>query len=313
MRHPALKGFLRLIPLLATLLLMAAAPAVASAGSESCFDDGIACISDTGFAGEPIWGYPVDSAGNNCVAYAAFRLSRNGLADPGSYGNATYWADKAAAQGVPVDGKPAAGSIAQWTTEGDFAPQYGHVAYVERVSGNTIYLSESNWQGGSRLWSVKRGDAEWPENFIHFKDVPNPADPSPAVPDPVDPVTPVTPVSPSTPVGDPAEAKPARARATAAGRKLAKLGLELRCPAEGAACVTAVTGSVTVKLRHARAKTLRLSRLQLNLASGRTRVLMMPLPAGLKKMRPAAKQIRLTLRVDTRGIEKSSVVHLRLK
>lgn len=308
MRRTAFKGSLRLIPLLATLLAITLTPSAAGATTDSCSDLGIACISDTGFAGEPIWGYPVDSTGNNCVAYAAFRLSRNGLADPGSYGDATFWAGKAAAQGVPVDNQPAAGSIAQWTTQSEFAPMYGHVAYVERVSRNTIFLSDSNWQGGSRLWSVSRGDAEWPENFIHFKDMPNPAEPQPEIPDPIVPAAPAPPAA-----GGVVEAKPTQAKAATVGRNLAKFGLELQCPPGGAACRTGVTGSVTVKLRHGRTRNLGLNRLDLSLAPGRMRDLTVPLPAGLKKMRPVAKRIELKLRVGTRGIKKPAVVRLRLK
>lgn len=307
MRHPASKGPLRLIPLFAAVAVFAILPPAAGASTESCSDEGIACIGDTGFAGQPIWGYPVDSTGNNCVAYAAFRLSRNGVADPGSYGNATFWAGEAAAQGVPVDHRPAAGSIAQWTTESDFAPRYGHVAYVERVDRDTVYLSDSNWQGGSRRWSVSRGDEEWPENFIHFKDMPNPAEPPPPIPDPTAPSAPVTP-----PAGV-ITAKPTEARAVTMGHNLARFGLELQCPAGGRACSTVVSGSVSVKLRHARTRTLGLDGLQLRLASGSSRDLSVQLPAGLKKMRPAARQIRLKLRVETQGISGFSSIRLRLK
>lgn len=59
--------------------------------------------------------------------------------------NAKTWYDKAKAMGYSVTTStqnPVAKSIAVWT-KGD----YGHVAFVERVSNGMVYYSEANWYG----------------------------------------------------------------------------------------------------------------------------------------------------------------------
>ncbi len=57
-------------------------------------------------------------------------------------GHAKTWADVAAGAGYNVNSTPTADSIAVWT-----GGTYGHVAYVERVEGSILYLSESNYYG----------------------------------------------------------------------------------------------------------------------------------------------------------------------
>ncbi len=133
------------------------------------------CVSQFGYTGQSTWNYPVDAWGNNCTNYVALRLSRNGAPNPGNLGNAIDWDNNAAAKGFPVNQTPAVGSVAQWNTD-----QYGHVAYVDWVSGdgNEIAVSESSYHLNQSIPSssgrrvLTRGSSSWPSTFIHIKDVP---------------------------------------------------------------------------------------------------------------------------------------------
>jgi hypothetical protein len=163
-----------------TTLLLAAASAVgvigvnagpAQAYTLDCRASSTACLSFSGFTGQSTWGFPVNSTGNNCVNYAAYRLARNGVAKPGNLGNGGDWGNRAAAMGYRVDRTPVAGSIAWWSYGSYFAPSNGHVGYVEEVNGSTITISDSSWSGGSKRYRLTAGEANWPNRFIHFKDV----------------------------------------------------------------------------------------------------------------------------------------------
>ena len=144
--------------------------------SKSCIDD------EFGYTGQRPWGYPVDNWGNNCTNYASFRLANDGVANPGNLGDAASWAANARAKGIPVDGTPTVGSIAQWVSG-------NHVAYVDWVStdGNQIAVSESGYDGpqaavpnGPPSMSgrsiINRNNTRvgsspsyrWPDNFVHF-------------------------------------------------------------------------------------------------------------------------------------------------
>ena len=130
------------------------------------------CITRFGYYGQRVWGYPVDAWGNNCTNFSAYRLARDGVANPGNLGNAATWDDYARAKGFVVDQRPRVGDVAQWNSN--------HVAYVDWVSsdGNTIAISESGYGGtvlgktytsmsGRRI--LARGSYSWPSNFIHFR------------------------------------------------------------------------------------------------------------------------------------------------
>lgn len=73
-----------------------------------------------------------------CTYYVASRR-----AVPSNWGNANAWYYNAQASGFSVGSTPVAGAIA-WTGAG----YYGHVAYVERVSGGMVTVSEMNYNGG---------------------------------------------------------------------------------------------------------------------------------------------------------------------
>lgn len=122
------------------------------------------------------WGNHVtgtSTPGANCTNYAAWKLIRNGANGPMYLGNANTWDDRARSWGYAVDRTPAVGAIAQWNYG-----EFGHVAYVEAVNGNTITISESNFSGAWLRWrTMDISEIEW---FIHIKDVsaPPPAGPT---------------------------------------------------------------------------------------------------------------------------------------
>jgi surface antigen len=73
-----------------------------------------------------------------CTYYVATRRSI-----PSNWGNANNWYYAAQASGFSVGTVPVPGAIA-WTGAG----YYGHVAYVESVSGGNVTVSEMNFNGG---------------------------------------------------------------------------------------------------------------------------------------------------------------------
>ena len=73
-----------------------------------------------------------------CTFYVANRRSV-----PPMWGDARNWLYNAQASGFSTGSVPVPGAIA-WTGAG----YYGHVAYVESVSGNTVTVSEMNFNGG---------------------------------------------------------------------------------------------------------------------------------------------------------------------
>ena len=159
-------------------LVGAAALAIGPQPSEAativyeCRASSIGCISFSGYAGRSVWGYPVNSTGNNCTNYVAYRLARNGVAQQNGLGNGGSWAANARKRGFRVDTTPRAGAVAQWNYGSVYAPGYGHVGYVEEVTSTYITISDSSWSGGSYRWRIPKGDRNWPSSFIHFKDMP---------------------------------------------------------------------------------------------------------------------------------------------
>ncbi|MGE5282597.1 MAG: CHAP domain-containing protein [Chloroflexota bacterium] len=106
---------------------------------------------------------------HNCTLYAAYRLWKNGVSNPGWWGNANEWDSKAASI---TNQAPAVGSIAQWN-----GGKAGHVAYVEAVTSLYIEITDDNFKFESfpgnytDRWRIARNSAAMPDNFIHFKDV----------------------------------------------------------------------------------------------------------------------------------------------
>lgn len=65
----------------------------------------------------------------------------------GESGNARNWYTSAQRHGIPTGTVPVAGSIVVFQPGQDGAGGYGHVAYVEAVSGSSITISEANYHG----------------------------------------------------------------------------------------------------------------------------------------------------------------------
>jgi surface antigen len=167
----------RTVARLAALALAVSAglvPLAPSAQAETlvreCKAADISCISFSGYNGKSVWGYPVGASGNNCVNYAAYRLSRNGVPTLSGLGSGGSWATSARARGYRVDATAKVGSIAQWNYGSSYAPSQGHVGYVEEVTSSYIVVSDSAWSGYSSRMRIPKGDRNWPSNFIHFKD-----------------------------------------------------------------------------------------------------------------------------------------------
>lgn len=86
------------------------------------------------------------NSGYDCVAYARARFKEvfgfelhntGGNNAMGYYSNASYWGDT-------VSSVPKSGTLAVW----DYGNVgYSHVAFVEKVVGNTVYLTHGGWSG----------------------------------------------------------------------------------------------------------------------------------------------------------------------
>src|SRR5947209_2988392 len=107
-----------LVVLAAALVLVAVAPIRASASMTDCKDSAYSCTPGyTGGNASGTWAwkyyggqYATTTTGyHNCTLYVAWRLSQNGLADPGkSWGNAIDWASNIGGG----DHVPAVGAVA---------------------------------------------------------------------------------------------------------------------------------------------------------------------------------------------------------
>ncbi|MFV0484842.1 MAG: CHAP domain-containing protein [Candidatus Saccharimonadales bacterium] len=77
-----------------------------------------------------------------CVSYTAWRVSNSYGNMPywGGKGNANQWYSNAKNAGIPVGSTPKVGSVGV-TSSGP----YGHVVWVEAVSGNRVYVSQYNY------------------------------------------------------------------------------------------------------------------------------------------------------------------------
>lgn len=180
----------RALPVAAVVVAALLVPSAASAaplwtstprGGWECSARDNRCVKHTGFKPNfpaKYWGQDRNSKGN-CTSYVAHRLIRNGARDPGfnGSGGARAWAGVAGTK--RVNGTPAVGSIAWWDGAGAMrAGGFGHVAYVEKVAGGTVYLSDSRYpvkpgSGGSSRWTVSARSENWPDGFLHVKDAPS--------------------------------------------------------------------------------------------------------------------------------------------
>ncbi|KAJ1811878.1 hypothetical protein LPJ75_003930, partial [Coemansia sp. RSA 2598] len=102
-----------------------------------------------------------------CTSFVAWRInSRLGVKFHNMYkgpnwGNANTWDNAARQTGVPVNNKPVPGCVAQTN-----AGNYGHVAWVAKVSGNSVTIEEYNW---SKNKYTTRTVPKSTFNYIHVK------------------------------------------------------------------------------------------------------------------------------------------------
>jgi len=148
-----LKVFRRLLA--STLLTLAAVtpiafwPSLASASQTDCLSYAYACTpgyTAANTSGTWAWKYyggsfaKTPNGYHNCTLYVAWRLQQSGMRDPGrTWGNAVDWA-KSIGGGNHT---PTIGSVAWWGKEAGGGS--GHVAYVEKVSGGSVYVRADNF------------------------------------------------------------------------------------------------------------------------------------------------------------------------
>ncbi len=112
---------------------------------------GVPVAGDPGHGGYPaVWGNaPMDSTfdswgmyNRECVSYAAWKVYQTYGYMPywGGVGNANQWPGDARAAGIATGTTPRVHSVAIWNVG-----YYGHAMWVEAVNGNTIWVSQYNY------------------------------------------------------------------------------------------------------------------------------------------------------------------------
>ncbi len=98
-------------------------------------------LSSAAYRGLNIYNSP------QCTWYCWGRAyEKCGVSLPG-FGNANNWYAAASSRGYSVGTAPAANSIAVFRDVGSETSGYGHVAFVEAISGTTAYITEGNYEG----------------------------------------------------------------------------------------------------------------------------------------------------------------------
>jgi surface antigen len=135
----------------------------------SCYSVGYDCTRN-GYNGVDSWSFHLSSSwrGNfkhNCTAYASWQATQLGASHPGvNLGNANTWAINAASRGIPVTSNPVVGSIAVREIG-----TYGHVAVVEAIDGDSIWISEDNYDENNGGWtSVRKVNKSYFQKYILF-------------------------------------------------------------------------------------------------------------------------------------------------
>jgi peptidoglycan hydrolase CwlO-like protein len=112
---------------------------------------GVPTAGDPGHGGYPaVWNNSaqdtmLDSWGmynRECVSYTAWKVYQTFGYMPywGGSGNANQWPGDAQRAGIPIGTTPRVHSVAIWNVGA-----FGHAMWVEAVSGNTIYVSQYNY------------------------------------------------------------------------------------------------------------------------------------------------------------------------
>ena len=133
---------------------------------------GVPLSGDPGHGGYPsVWNNSyqdsmIDNWGmynRECVSYTAWKVYQTYGYMPywGGSGNANQWPGDARAAGIATGSTPKAHSVAIWNVGA-----YGHAMWVEAVNGNTIYVSQYNYdyQGHYSEMSISASGL----TFIYF-------------------------------------------------------------------------------------------------------------------------------------------------
>lgn len=106
-----------------------------------------------------------------CVSYAAWRVSDayGNMPYWGGKGNANQWYSNARNAGIPVGSTPKVGSVGVTS-----AGPYGHVVWVEAVSGDRVYVSQYNYAIAAINYQKGEYSEMWVSastyNYIYFGD-----------------------------------------------------------------------------------------------------------------------------------------------
>ncbi|MBI2812144.1 MAG: CHAP domain-containing protein [Candidatus Melainabacteria bacterium] len=87
------------------------------------------------------------------------------FANGADYGNACQWIDSAHKFGIKTTNVPSVGAIVVYRAGNGYDPDYGHVAIVTAVSGNTYTISEMNYDG-SGDGKVTTRTIDWPDTHV---------------------------------------------------------------------------------------------------------------------------------------------------
>lgn len=131
---------------LATVFLSAASAAATPITSENTANTLTTRANDYPYGGSCSGVDPWNFYKCQCTSFVAYRINdRKGIHFTNQYkgnhwGNANSWDEAARASGVTINSTPKAGAIAQSN-----AGNYGHVAWVQSVSGSSVTIEEYNY------------------------------------------------------------------------------------------------------------------------------------------------------------------------
>jgi surface antigen len=98
-----------------------------------------------------------------CVSYTAYKVNAayGNMPYWGGHGNANQWVANAQNEGIPTGSTPKVGSVGASS-----AGYYGHVVWVEKVDGDTVYFSDYN-RAGAGMYGTSSSSAS-SFTYIYF-------------------------------------------------------------------------------------------------------------------------------------------------
>jgi surface antigen len=113
---------------------------------------------------------PWNEYNRECTSFVAWRLhARNGFEMPFN-DDAGGWGPDASSRGYTVNSTAAVGAVAWYNATAK--PPYGHVAWVESISGQTITVEQYNIGNNGTYSESTIATLGTPSGYIHFKDAP---------------------------------------------------------------------------------------------------------------------------------------------